>query len=78
MTSTSASLPQDPQRIFRKRFEAGLSQPELAKRAGLNRSTVYRIEAGLVPAQAATLRRLAQALGCEIADLMPAEAEAQS
>lgn len=71
MTSTKASLPQDPARIRRKRIEAGLSQPALAKKAGVSKSTVYRIEEGLVPAQAPTLRRLADALGCEIADLMP-------
>lgn len=73
MASTSAPLPQDPARIRRKRIEAGLSQPALAERAGVSRSTVYRVENGLCPASAETLRRLAVVLWCEIADLMPAE-----
>jgi transcriptional regulator with XRE-family HTH domain len=52
-------------------MEAGLSQPALAELAGVSRSTVYRAEKGLHPAEADTLRRLADALDCEIADLMP-------
>ena len=75
VTSTSDPLPQDPARIRRKRLEAGLSQPALAKIAGVNKSTVWRIENGLNPAQADTLLCLAKALGCAIADLMPPEPE---
>lgn len=81
MTSTQAPLPQDPERLRRKRIEAGLSQPALAKKAGVHKSTVWRVEEGLNPAEADTLRRLAKALDCEIADLMPPvpkSAEAQS
>jgi transcriptional regulator with XRE-family HTH domain len=79
VTSTNAPLPQDPTRLRRKRIEAGLSQPNLAAKAGVSRSTVYRAEAGLCPTEAETLRRLAAALACEIADLMPIEpAQARS
>jgi transcriptional regulator with XRE-family HTH domain len=79
VTSPNDRLPQDPARIRRKRIEAGLSQPALAAKANVNKSTVYRAENGLCPAEAETLRRLAEALGCEIADLMPPEpAEARS
>lgn len=73
MTSSSAPLPQDRARVRRKRIEAGLSQPALAAKAGVHKSTVYRIEEGLIAAQAPTLQRIADALGCEIADLMPPE-----
>jgi transcriptional regulator with XRE-family HTH domain len=78
VTSPEDPLPQDTVRIWRKRFEAGLSQPALAEKAGVSRSTVYRVENGLSPATAVTLRKLADALGCEIADLMPANPGARA
>lgn len=75
MTSRNDTLPQDPGRLRRKRLEAGLSQPALARIAGIHKSTVYRVEKGLSPAEADTLLRIAMALGCAIADLMPPEPE---
>ena len=45
--------------------EAGLSKKELAQRAGLSRETVSRIETLKRPAEPATVRGLAAALGIE-------------
>jgi DNA-binding XRE family transcriptional regulator len=47
------------------REAAGLNKKELAQRAGLSREAVSRIEALKRPAEAATVRGLAAALGIE-------------
>ncbi|HSH59421.1 MAG TPA: helix-turn-helix transcriptional regulator [Acidimicrobiales bacterium] len=52
--------------LRRLRLEAGLSQYELAKRTGINRSTLLRIEAGTTTnPDAETLNRLARAFAVE-------------
>ena len=56
--------------LRRLRREAGLSQRELAGKAGVSPGTVYRLENGLRGAYPATLRKLAAALGVSPADLM--------
>jgi transcriptional regulator with XRE-family HTH domain len=43
---------------------------ELAARSGVGRNTISRIERGLVEPQAATLHKLAEALGMSVADLV--------
>lgn len=48
------------------RRKAGLSQRELARRAGVPQSTIGRIEAGLMDPRIATLDRLLRACGYEI------------
>jgi transcriptional regulator with XRE-family HTH domain len=48
-------------KIKSARLARGLSVAELAKKAGVNPASVYRIEAGAKP-QAATYRKLAKAL----------------
>jgi DNA-binding XRE family transcriptional regulator len=50
------------------RIERGVTQAELAERAGVRRATVARIEAGY-PALLRTARSLAEALGVEISEL---------
>ena len=50
------------------------SQQELADAAGLGRNTVSRIERGETGAHGRTLRRLAQALGVDVAELVLTEA----
>jgi len=64
---------QDPGRVRRKRIEAGLQQQALASKAGISRPHMSSIEHGRVGASPGVLRRLAAALECEIADLMPPE-----
>jgi transcriptional regulator with XRE-family HTH domain len=50
------------------------SQQELADAAGLGRNTISRIERGETGAHGRTLRRLAQALGVDVAELVLTEA----
>ena len=50
-----------------------LSQQELAKAAGIGRATLSRIERGETGAHGRTLRRLAQALGVGVEELVRLE-----
>jgi DNA-binding XRE family transcriptional regulator len=50
------------------RIKVGLTQLELAERAGVRRATITRIETG-GPARIKTVRALATAMGCSIDDL---------
>jgi transcriptional regulator with XRE-family HTH domain len=63
-------LAQDPDRLKRLRFEAGLEQAELAAQVGCSQPHISELERGTASAGVAILRRLAEALGCEIVDLM--------
>lgn len=56
-------------RLKGARERKGLTQQELAERAGVSRPTVTRLEAGM-QANPPTARKIAQALGCEPGDLM--------
>lgn len=51
------------------RLAAGLTQAQLAERVGCYQKDVARWEAGLEP-KALTLKKLAQALGCSMDDLV--------
>lgn len=64
---------QDPQRLQRRRIQAGLNRKQLAERAGIHKSTIGRYERGLSNALPGNLKRLAEALDCKIVDLMPPE-----
>jgi len=55
-----------------------LSQQELAERAGMSRVAVTRLEGGLVTAQYATIRKLAEALGVEPSALLDAETDVKT
>lgn len=59
------------ERVRELRKAAGLSQGDLAKRAGLTRKTIWNVEAD--PSHAAnvrTLTKLAEALGVDLSDLL--------
>lgn len=54
------------------RVEHGLSQTELALRAGISQSAIARLERGGRPPRIDTLLRIAEALDCElVVDLLP-------
>ena len=62
-----------PERIRKLRTEQGLSKAEVARRAGLTWKSYYKIETAQAdPNYVAigTLRRIADALGVELADLL--------
>ena len=69
-------MAQSPERVYRKRVEAGLSQDQAASMAGIVRSHLSGIENGQRGASPAVLCRIAAALGCNVADLMPDESAA--
>lgn len=72
-------LDHDPARVRRHRVAAGLEAQELARRVGITKSAMSKIERGKNNASPGVLERLANVLGCQIADLMPpAPEEAKS
>jgi transcriptional regulator with XRE-family HTH domain len=60
-------------RLRRLRLRDGLSQRDLAERAGLTQSTVLRLENEQVAPRPSTVRKLARALGCRPRDLTEPE-----
>ncbi len=62
------------QRIKRWREARGWNQQALADRAGFARSTLSKIENGLLSPTFEILLKLAQGFGCDLADLVRAEA----
>ena len=61
-------------RIRRARRRLGLSQEELAEASGVSAATIVQVELGNRRPQGRTLRKLAGALGVEVADLLEEEA----
>jgi len=59
--------------LRRIRERQALSQAELAERSGVSRATIVSLESGRAGAQYGTIRKIAQALGVEPADLMEPE-----
>ena len=56
--------------LRRLRLEAGLSQESLAERAGVTSQTIYELERGLRRARPSTMRKIAQALGVSIPEVV--------
>jgi len=52
-----------------------MSQQELADAAGVGRNTISRIERGETGAQGRTLRRVAEVLGVDVAQLVERETD---
>ena len=62
------------ERLRRRRSEQGWTAAELARRSGLSKGYLSRLEAGkTVRPSSATLQRLAEALGTTVADLLERE-----
>lgn len=72
-TSTDAVVTRFRARLLRRRDEAELSRRELAKRAGLDQSTIARLELGDRMPSLGVSVALAEALGTSVPDLFPVE-----
>jgi transcriptional regulator with XRE-family HTH domain len=57
-------------RLRAQRLRHGLTQAELAERAGLTQVTISKLESGRQAARPGTLRKLARALHIRIPDLI--------
>ncbi|ELB2004662.1 helix-turn-helix domain-containing protein [Vibrio vulnificus] len=57
--------------IVKMRKSKGLSQEKLALQAGIDRSYVGRVERGEVNLTVEKLYNLAEALGCDVKELLP-------
>lgn len=58
-------------RIRDARLQADLTQEKLAERAGVDRTTLQRLEGGKSDPKLSLLLRVAQALGLPLRDLIP-------
>jgi transcriptional regulator with XRE-family HTH domain len=63
----------DGEKVRTARERAFLSKRELAERAGLDRSTIGRIEDGVTEVYPRTIRKIAEALSTDPASLVPEE-----
>jgi transcriptional regulator with XRE-family HTH domain len=63
----------DGEKVRAARERAFLSKRELAERAGLDRSTIGRIEDGVAEVYPRTIRKIAEALSADPASLVPKE-----
>ena len=63
----------DVQRLKTLRRLRALSQEELAEESGVGRATISRIERGETGAHGRTLRKLAETLGVDVAELVKVE-----
>jgi transcriptional regulator with XRE-family HTH domain len=61
----------DGQKVRTARERAFLSKRDLAERAGLDRSTIGRIEEGVSEVYPRTIRKIARALSVDPASLVP-------
>lgn len=58
-----------PEALEMARVDAGLTHTELARRAGVGRSSVYRAEKGRGKPHAQIVKAIADALGIDVTDL---------
>jgi len=64
------SMEVNVERLKELRRERGLSLRELEERSGVSYNTIWRLEDGRQGAHPRTVRKLAEALGVEPADLL--------
>src|SRR5688572_29604980 len=57
-------------KILKIRKQRGLTQAELAERSGVSQQHIAKIERAKLDPKLSTLRRVADALGCEVRDLI--------
>ena len=57
--------------IEEARKKANISQAELARRIGVNRSYICRVESGITEPKVSTFYRIMNAIGCKIELSMP-------
>ncbi len=69
MTDSQTLL--DPDKLRLARIRARLTRPGLARKAGLHPSHIYLLEKSRRGTTPETLGLLADALGCDITQLMP-------
>lgn len=60
----------DPEAVRRKRVAAGLSQVDLAERAGVSQPHISAMERGASSPSVEVLHALAEALGCDVEEIM--------
>lgn len=58
------------EKLKRARKAAGMSQADLAEKVGCHQKDISRWESGLHEPGALTLKKMAQALGCSMDDLV--------
>lgn len=64
-------MDQEPNRIRELRLALGWSQQRLAEKVGVTKMTISDLERGEMQLTQHYMRRLAEALGCTAADLLP-------
>jgi transcriptional regulator with XRE-family HTH domain len=65
------TLNQDPARLRRMRVSKRMSITELSGRSGVSVPYIWQLEQGVYSASPRKLGQLADALGCDITDIMP-------
>lgn len=64
----------NPAAILARRYELGLTATEVAVAAGISQASMSTIEGGTRTGSAPVMRRIADALGCAVADITVVEA----
>lgn len=57
------------ERIYYCRLENHMTQKELGEKTGIDSATIGKYERGVLNPKISTLRKIADALGCDVADL---------
>ncbi|MEV7684524.1 helix-turn-helix domain-containing protein [Streptomyces bungoensis] len=61
---------EDPRAFRRRRIEAGLSQTDLAAKAGVSKGHLCGVEKGRAGFSPKNLKAIADVLGCPVSDLL--------